>query len=208
MPKIKRELLKKKIIEWAEKHGHGVFGAQIRFAQAAGINKNTVTSWVQGKSPADRKDKIEKAAKTLEISVKEFMSYFDEDGGKEFNVVNPSDGKTSVTLGSPVQAGFVPMYGKVTGGTFRLNLSHPTEDTLPILKPAQGTYIGLRVHGNGLEEYRLFNGDGIMVELTDYALEGELVLVKEGEEFTIIRYNKGKEKRPVIGVIRKRVSDI
>lgn len=207
MPTNKREKLRSKIIEWAEKNGYGVFGAQIAFARAAGINKNTVTSWVRGKSPADRKDKVEKAAKTLEVSTREFLSYFDE-GSKEFNVVNSSDGKSTVTLSSPVQGGYVPMYGKVTGGTFRLNLSHPTEDTLPILKPAQGTYIGLRVHGNGLEEYRLFNGDGIMVEMTDYALEGELVLIKEGDEFTITRYNKGKEKRAVIGVIRKRLSDI
>jgi SOS-response transcriptional repressor LexA len=207
MSKIKREKLKARIIEWAEMNGHRAFGAQTAFARETGINKNTITSWIRGLWNAEKPEHIEAAAKTLGLSEREFLSYF-SDGEKEFNVVNPNEGKSSVTLTSPVRSTLVPVYGKVTGGTFRLNLNHPTEDTLAITKPATGTYIGLTVHGNGLEEYRLFAGDGIMVELQDWALDSELVLLKEGEEFTIARYNKGKEKRPVIGVIRKRVSDI
>ncbi len=202
-------LFEKKVMEWAQKRGLPLFGAKIAFAREVKASKNAMNSWVKGKSKAEDPTKLKNIAETLGVSIKEVKSYFEapENDVTPLNIVNDSDGKPSVTVVSPLPVAYVPMYGKVTGGAFRLTLSHPTEDTLPIIKPAQGTYIGLKVHGNGLEEYRLFAGDGLMVELQDWALDDELVLLKEGEEYTITRYTS-KEKRPVVGVVRKRLSDV
>jgi SOS-response transcriptional repressor LexA len=196
--------LEKKLIDWNDGEW---YGASARLTREAKINKNTVSSWLNGRFTPEDEEVMERAARALGITIGEFKSYFsDGDRVKELSVVNPNDVNLPQTSLTSLVATRIPVYGKVSGGTFWLDLSHPTEDTMPIVKPATGTYIGLGVHGNGLEEYRLFNGDKLMLELSDKALHDELVLVKEGEEFAITRYNKGKEKREVVGIVRGRFS--
>jgi SOS-response transcriptional repressor LexA len=205
----RRKKFEQKLIEWNNGEWYGA-GARLVRDSGKAVTKNVVSSWVNGKSKPEDKEKVERVARTLGVSFKEFMSWFGDGADEEKKVydVNPPDVNLMQRPISPLPTVLVPMYGKVSGGTFWLDLSHPTEDTMPITKPATGTFIGLQVHGNTLEDFRLFNGDKLLVELTDKALQDELVLLKEGDEFTINRYNKGKEKRDVVGVIRKRVSDI
>lgn len=196
-------MLEKRIIEW---HGNKNSGSKKAFAEALGVTKNAVSLWCSGQAGIRKGAREKQVAELLGISVEELRSY-QVGGNKGRSDSNVNFLQTDVFR---LDKEAIQVYGKVTGESFKLSLDHPKEGTLPVTVKNPQDYIGLVVHGTGLEKYKLFHGDGIVIEKQGWALDGELVLVKlPTDDYSIRKYNKADGHNvEVVGVCRKKVSDL
>ena len=192
--------LEELITKW---HGGRELGAKLSFSKKIGKSQAFVSYMCMGKTrpgPAT----IKAMAKELGVSVSEL-----EEVVNEVYKVNNSDVNFSQTRILPDDNKPEPMYGKATGEPFRL-LSHSQEGRIPMEQLVEGSYYRLEVYGDGLKQLGLSAGETVRIQKQGWALDGELVLVRAGEqEYKIQKYNKTRDKGvSILGVCREVIRKI
>lgn len=200
------------IVKW---NGGKKRGAARKFALKLGITPSYMSRLVNGLYTSPKPQLLAQMSAELNATAEELERVIKESDIRGANVkavgdVNHRTVNTGGGLGIDIELEQIRVYGKVTGGTFRLELSRPTEDTLPIPQPSTGTYKGFKVQGSDLEDFKLYHGDGLVVEMQSWAVDGELVLAKvQDEEYMIKRYDQKNDKGlAVVGVCRRKISDL
>jgi transcriptional regulator with XRE-family HTH domain len=156
-----------------KKYG-AVWGASTRLAKEIGVKNNTVSQWLNGVSRPTLALRA-KVAQALGITLDDLAQIFDHQV-KELNEINKPAVNLSLQGVKLVEKEILPRYGKVTSNNFRLaNL--PRGGTMELLSLPEGQRFELEVFGSGLEDYDLHDGEIVVLERQEWALEGEVVMV-------------------------------
>lgn len=171
-------------------------GAQKKLSTALKIEIYNVSNWANGRAfpSIDIRPKV---AKALGVSEEVLMSALVETKKRRKLVVPESlkhleDHLANTTL----PAGPIPVLGVVSAEKFRFSFQAVPEEYIYAPCPPGHQCFGLKVQGQCMEP-KISDGEYIIVAKTDYVDDGQLAVVRVGEDCTLKRVYRKPEKNHI-----------
>ncbi len=179
----------------AKFNGGKLRGAARRFAQKLKVGEGTVSRWRNGDSPPDEGELRARAARSLNVTVEELMSAYEQQAQSKFG---GGGILRDISTPYPAETGYqflnIPHLGIVRADRFSFSFDVPPENftTLAIKGKAGDRYAMLRISGDCMSP-RIEDGDEVLVRQTSEVADGSIAIVCYDSECTMKRIYRKKD---------------